>query len=445
MTSSDRIIHLELETVTPMFAAGATPRRIDPHTPIRPSAVRGALRQWFRAAAAAVLPRPDADRQDVLVNELARLEAVVFGDTARASPFAVLPPAFRVADQGALDHFPPGEPDRIRWAGLRYLGYGLFEDKRKAAQAIPDRKRFDLRLALRKHGAREQAGLRELLSATVWLWLNLGALGARSRRGFGALRFYPDQQAGFEWPEDLRRPPADHRALAGYLAAGKKRAWQVFYEHLPTTFDRRPPDARDDKAADLPMRTLAGIETFTALPHEFAHPREALEFVGRLFRDYRSTLERGNRGEQPLPDYTSVKAAIQRQRPPGSVDRAAFGLPLPFYFRSLGGMRTRFEPARPDPKRRPPHDVEHHDRLASPLCIRICPVGDAHSPRYVPVLYNWAEARGAEPLLGCEVWDVGSRGLVGETPDSTIIANFIDWARRQPRRAAGSGPLPRRR
>lgn len=439
MTSSDRIIHLELETVTPVFAAGATPRRIDPHTPIRPSAVRGALRQWFRATAVAVLvPRSGGTSQDALIKELARLEAQVFGDTERASPFAVLAPTFPVTEQGALHHFPPGEPDRIRWAGLRYLGYGLFEDKLKGAQAIADHRRFDLRLALRRRGDREQADLRELLSATAWLWLNLGALGARSRRGFGAIRLYPGEHDGFVCREDLRVPPADNRALASYLAAGKTWAWQAFYDHLRTTFDKRRPDDIDGKAADLPMRTLAGVETFTPLPHEFADPIEALDFAGRLFRDYRSTLERGKRGEQPLPDYTSVKAAIQRRRPPGSVDRAAFGLPLPFYFRSLGGQRTRFVPRRPGAK-------SPDDRLASPLCIRICPVGDAHSPRYVPVLYNWAETRGAQPLLGCEVWDEVSRGIVAEIPDSKIIASFIDWAWRQPRRASGRAPVPRSR
>ncbi|MCU0687067.1 MAG: type III-B CRISPR module RAMP protein Cmr1 [Polyangiaceae bacterium] len=437
MTLSDRTLRLQLETVTLAFAAGATPRRIDPYMPVRPSAVRGALRQWFRAAAAAVLPRPDAEQPKVLPEELARLEAGVFGDTTRASSVAVLPPSFHAPEKGLLEDFPLGGPDRVQWAGLRYLGYGLFEDKTRGPQAIRERQRFELRLALRGGDGREQAGLRELLSATLWLWLNLGALGARGRRGFGAIRCCHDQRAGLEWPEHLCRPPADHRALGRYLAEGKTWAWGVFYRHLPTNFDKRSPDARDDKAADLPLRTLAGIETFTALPHEFDEPCDALNFVGRLFRDYRSTLERGRRGEQPLPDYTSVKAAIQSGRPPNSVDRAAFGLPLPFYFRSLGGMSTRFVPTRAK--------GERYDRLASPLCIRVCPVGDDQSPRYVPVLYNWAETRGARPLLDCKVRDTRSDGLVAQTPDGAIIANFIDWARRQPHKGAGGGPAPRGR
>lgn len=438
MTLSDRFITLELETVTPVFAAGATPRRIDPYTPVRPSAVRGVLRQWFRAAAVAVLaPRPGANSQGELVKELANLEAQVFGDTKRASPFAVLAPALDT--RGAINAYLPGEPDRHRWPGLRYLGYGLFEDRHKGAQAIAERKRFELRLALRRSGRREQAGLRELLSATLWLWLSLGALGARSRRGFGAIRLYPGEHAGLVCPDDLRVPPANHQALAAYLARGKEWAWGIFHEHLPTTMDKRLPSELDENAAHLPTRTLAGIDTFTPLPHEFADPCEALDFAGELFRNYRSTLERGKRNQPPLPDYTSVKAALQLRRPPGSVDRAAFGLPLPFYFRSLGGQSTRFVPKAPGKYNQP------YDRMASPLCIRICPVGDAHSPRYVPVLYNWAEARGAEPLLGCEVWDERSRDTVATTPDSKIIASFIDWARTQPRRPAGRAPDRRRR
>lgn len=434
MTLSKRFIELELETVTPTFAGGASPRRIDPHTPIRPSAVRGVLRQWFRAAAVAVLaPQPGADSERDLIRELAKLEAQVFGDTERASAVAVLAPVLDTKD--ALRHYPPGDPDRDRWPGLRYLGYGLFEDRLKGAQAIAERKRFKLRLSLRRiHGSThaEQERLRNLLSATLWLWLALGALGARSRRGYGNLRLYPGEREGFAHegflcPDDLRVPPADHQALADYLARGKQWAWETFHEHLSTTRGKRLPGELDKHAARLPMRTLAGIDTFTPLPHEFADPSEALDFVGQLFRNYRSSLERGNRRQAPLPDYTSVKAALQLKRPPGSVERAAFGLPLPFYFRSLGGQSTRFVPK--DPGR----SGRLHDRMASPLCIRICPVGDAHSPRYVPVLYNWAGAHGAEPLLGREVWDVRNGGTVATPPDSSIIESFIDWARRQPR------------
>ena len=46
-------IELELRLITPMFGGGYKAREVDPLQPIRPAAIRGHLRFWWRATAGA--------------------------------------------------------------------------------------------------------------------------------------------------------------------------------------------------------------------------------------------------------------------------------------------------------------------------------------------------------------------------------------------------------
>ena len=131
----------------------------------------------------------------------------------------------------------------------------------------------------------------------------------------------------------------------------------------------------------------------------------------------------------PLADYFTVKTSLQSRRPPASVDRAAFGLPLPFYVRSLGGEKATFQPEHGD-----------SDRLASPLLFRIHVLGRDPNRRYVAVLVNLAGARGAHPLLGGQLVERKMRRPF-PAPDGQIIQQFISWARAEVERA----PYARRR
>ncbi|MCX7840106.1 MAG: hypothetical protein N2559_11720, partial [Anaerolineae bacterium] len=75
---------------------------------------------------------------------------------------------------------------------------------------------------------------------------------------------------------------------------------------------------------------------------------QAVEAIGAAMRDFRSGRE---------PDHQAVRALLERGTRPPTVERAAFGLPLPFRY-SDGG----------------PTDVLqgiHHDRRASPLALRV--------------------------------------------------------------------------
>jgi CRISPR-associated protein Cmr1 len=409
-------IAFDVELLTPAFIGGPTPRRLDEHMPLRPSTVRGMLRWWFRAAAGALLwPRDDSpDAQARAIEALSKAESAVFGNTERASPVVVLPP-----EGGAPEDIPP--PDPAKHPGVRYLGYGLFDDRSIVPQALRTPPPLQLTLGLR----RERAGVRELLGATVWLWMALGGLGARSRRGFGSLKL-AGRGTDLGWPEELRREADTHAGLEQQLMRGLKWATEVFRSNLPAVASY-PLEVGSRPHPEL--RTIAGIDRVTVLPVDAGSGREALERTGRLFRDFRSTLRRRDLGMPPLADYFTVKTSLQSRRPPAGVDRAAFGLPLPFYFRSLGGEKATFQPYHDD-----------SDRLASPLLFRIHALGRDPSQRYVAVLVNLAGARTAHPLLGGQLVE-RRMGRPFPAPDGQIIQQFISWARAEVERA----PYARRR
>jgi hypothetical protein len=76
----------------------------------------------------------------------------------------------------------------------------------------------------------------------------------------------------------------------------------------------------------------------------------ALDAVGQTFQNFRSRRQ---------PDYLNVRNVVSgASRTLQPVERAAFGLPIVFYYRSLGGQQGTLQGGT-------------HDRRASPLLIRV--------------------------------------------------------------------------
>lgn len=145
-------VELALETVTPLFLGGAAQQ-----AELRPSSMRGALRYWLRALLGGIIG-------DNNLGELQRLEAEVFGSTEGGSAVVVRlsQPSFQQSKEPLLPH------------------------KNQAfADAVPAGISFDLTLSLRP---RTELRLLEVATWSVLLWLTLGGIGRRSRRGAGSLR-----------------------------------------------------------------------------------------------------------------------------------------------------------------------------------------------------------------------------------------------------------------
>ncbi|MDQ3693835.1 MAG: type III-B CRISPR module RAMP protein Cmr1 [Chloroflexota bacterium] len=173
------LLDLSFRLITPLYGGGAVARESDPLMPVRASSIRGALRYWWRACNAASA-RSAA--------ELFAHESLIWGAAHRSGSGTTAPSSVEVQ----VASFSPAEPvSKVYAPGSPGLSYALFpfEGNRKqtAANAIRD-------LEFRLHflavpglcsGCEEH--VRAEVRAAVWAWVTFGGVGARTRRGCGAL------------------------------------------------------------------------------------------------------------------------------------------------------------------------------------------------------------------------------------------------------------------
>lgn len=411
---------VRVRVITPAVIGGADGRAGDAISPMRVPSLRGVWRWWFRAGLGAVLcPADNSNGARAATLDLMRsLESRLFGSTERAS-MLVVRSARQVSGPGPRDL----EPGRSGWKGRSYLGYGLF-DRRQKTRALMPGGEYTISFRLRPDPDGLDEHLIDALRATLWAWSTFGGIGARSRRGWGSVELDGLQLDGqaWQWKGGNAKRPSD---LNGLMSATVKGLQQTFadFSALARAVSHTPLQGKPL----IEMRTLAGLKRIVPLPTLHRDADAAMEQAGQLMQRYRSSLERGREGKRPLPDYFEVKAAVSRKPgAPRTVDRAAFGLPLPFYFRSLGGQKARFVP-----------ETRGADRLASPLMVRVRPIGQGGQVRYVPMFADLSERPDADPLLGQGVRMHGRRDVRVPRPDGRVISAFLDWAYGEASRSGG--------
>ena len=311
-----------LETVTPLFLGGSNPRG-EPE--LRAASFRGALRFWFRALLGGVL----GDRPD----EIFKRESEVFGSTDHASPVVVQ------IERRTLNFIGYSQMTQNR-AGIAYLFFGARrfgnEPERKA---IKSGSQFTFTIRLRT-GVEDPKVFRAAY-ASLWLLTSLGGLGMRSRKGGGNLRVI-----SADWDDELlpplvlqaQTPEQLQKELQDGLHRLRKWAAETFNGSLSPTFQAQP-------TFDVLHPDWCSI---AVVNREFANWSEALNEFGQAMQQFRRRRQ---------PDYNNVKAVLQGGNRLTSVQRAAFGLPIVFYFRSLEKSGTL--------------EGEEHDRRASPLLVRV--------------------------------------------------------------------------
>lgn len=188
--------------VTPMYGGGVEAGKVDREMPIRASEIRGQLRFWWRIACA----------HFVTSQEMYRRESEIWGGIGAEKPTAskvevrvhlmkefkpVPEAAFKYVDddrpgnQGKFKAMPITEP----WAD----GYALFsaqgklsEDKKSIVDAPgkcikpSNDSSCDFMLEFRLDAELSQQQQIEVEQAVRW-WASFGGMGARSRRGLGAI------------------------------------------------------------------------------------------------------------------------------------------------------------------------------------------------------------------------------------------------------------------
>ncbi|MEM3581413.1 MAG: type III-B CRISPR module RAMP protein Cmr1 [Candidatus Bathyarchaeia archaeon] len=156
----------ELETVTPLFLAGANQREPE----LRAPSFRGVMRFWLRALLGGVLGNNP--------QEIFKHESAVFGSTEHASPVIV-----RVEHQSL--QFTTYSQLTANKPGLAYLLFSA-----RATRSEPERKAIQGQFGLT---CQSRSGTQSVLpfeSAYAYLWplTYLGGIGSHSRRGGGNLQ-----------------------------------------------------------------------------------------------------------------------------------------------------------------------------------------------------------------------------------------------------------------
>jgi CRISPR-associated protein Cmr1 len=319
--------------VTPLYGGGVRAGVVDLDLPIRPSSIRGQLRFWWRIASG---PFKDS-------GEMFARESAIWGGIGEAGPRAsqvrvrvrgvgspsVLPAHIYEKDPAAPGKF-KSFPKVADWAE----GYALFsakgelnkdrddfkEPRRELAQASLG---FELGLAL---GPRLDKGQREEVTLALRWWASFGGLGARTRRGLGAVSV-----TGVSPVTAAEVANRGGRLVLRKAAGGATQAWKEAVGRLKD-FRQRPDLGRNPGTApNRPGRSRwPEADRIRILSHR-ADPRHAVP-------------------------VTSVDG----------FPRAAFGLPIVFHFKDewTGDPGDHvLEPA----------DLPNGDkcdRLASPLILR---------------------------------------------------------------------------
>jgi CRISPR-associated protein Cmr1 len=414
-------ICVSLKVVTPVFVGAAEPDKLDRHWPLRPASVRGVLRDWFRRMMADIVgPGRDED----WAKNLFRLEEYVFGSAAgQASRLLVESPDTATTNGPLFKRIP---------AGIAYLGYGPYQHRRgqgqvQAAEAIQPGQKLELILRFRwrpEDGEKIKKAVRDLVLGSFWLWTHLGGLGKRTRRGFGSL-----------WVTDVKGPvPNAWAGQFGPLAdmeALKKRILEGLRQ-VQTSFSDAATKILDSDAVATENHARWGYSSLahsqavivpTATAKGERAWEEALNDIGLRYKCFRNTLDRRRfSGLPPLEDYFTVKDFLlerTKNLKGKSIPRAAFGLPLQFYFRSVRNQTAQVQAVRPEEKE---YREDKFDRRTSPLVFKLIPVGDQVMTLVLympgPLLPEGAKLRVS--TLG------GRRQEELEVPNDKIIREFLE-------------------
>ncbi len=345
------------KVITPLFGGGAIPQQPDEVTVIRASEIRGLLRFWWRATR--------GGQFDGSLEAMRKVEEAIWGSAggkgkAGPSPIAI---AVRVLQEGRPDI--PFEVIRKK---------GKIRVQPRQGSIVPPYAAFSLQPKKEDaHVGMELPGVyvgvafeliihfpeavRQEVEAALWAWETFGGVGARTRRGFGALQLGAIQENGQALKVDM--PTCEQ--VKSWIHA------RLRSPHLSAT----------QWPKNVPHLNLDMFDTFF---HVTRRERNAIEVWTFLITKYQSFRQKRHKkfGLSLWPEANVIRTRM-RKRPkwpdrvhnPQVVDkfpRGQFGLPIIFHMPHDNLGREDFTL---QGKQGP--DGKSVDRLASPLILKPLP------------------------------------------------------------------------
>ncbi len=349
----------EYQLITPLFGGGVEPAQADPITVVRAAEIRGQLRFWWRATR--------GGRCNGNLKLLKQEEDAIWGsaastgkDKSQGGPSQVWVEVI-IRDKGQPDK--PFEVIQRKIQprkGSIVPAYAAFplqppEAEVKKSGANTDIKSVCVGVAFTLK-VTYPAPLLKDIEAALWAWETFGGLGARTRRGFGALRLVRVDGQPYN---DL--PPSDLEQAKKWLRERLQRhvvegTWPDNVPHLGSQLQVVMRTASD------PLKVWQDL--FDKL---------------KIFRQSRFSNSKGKAGfgRSKWCEPSAIREITDQSLPAHSrpipnpaiikFPRAAFGLPIGFQFKDADKHSPNNKSADP---RKTSLELKDHDRLASPLILK---------------------------------------------------------------------------
>lgn len=324
----------EYELITPLFGGGVETKKADEVSVIRATEIRGHLRFWWRATRGG---------QFETIEDLKKHEDAIFGSTDQHSALQIeveiINRGRNFPDQRDTNNQP--QPIHSTKSPFSYVAFPLRDETN--ARVI-ENVSFKMRLCF---PAEFEADLRD----SLWAWETFGGIGARTRRGFGALSLKSINNERITLP----RADALQSAISDFL--NKFEATIEVTRHFPLV--------TRDVSFRLSGRQDSAIKVWKFLADKL-----------QSFRQYRKDKNSGQvsrfgTSQWSEPDALRYRMNIRNSRP--DVDkfpRANFGLPILFEMRHDNFKTTL--------KGKGNRDGEFIERLSSPLILRPIKCSDGY-------------------------------------------------------------------
>jgi CRISPR-associated protein Cmr1 len=385
----------DFSIVTPIFGGGVEAGANDPITLIRPSGIRGQLRFWWRATRGLAFEA---------LKKLTEEEDRIWGSTDEPSPVLVQVTIDQPGKEERCAEYPP-DKSFPRFADL-YPPYALFPFQgSKKDGTLPAIARRGVRFKLR---VIYPSACEDDVSCALKAWVNLGGIGARTRRGCGSL-----------FSKDLSVKTFEELAKWVGSMAGEGREWPVVSSRLMS----RPP-------AGNPMKAWCDVidlyRLFRQGPGVGRNPGVRPQQPGRSRWPEADSLRR-------LTGKAEGRHSKSTTGDQNLFPRAQFGLPIVFHFKDAGDSPN-------DCEAYPAGEIES-TRMASPLILKPLAISENSA---VPLILRMKtkEVAGVRLRFDREVkkeertfpvssdanWPVGLAGIPAKTGP---IDSFLAFAKQK--------------
>jgi CRISPR-associated protein Cmr1 len=338
----------EYKLITPLFGGGVEPAKADPVTVIRAPEIRGHLRFWWRACRGG---------QFNTLADMKRAEDDLWG--AAATEDGGGPSKVQVVVETDLDNVPqPVQPNpKIAHPYATFPLQPTDEERSKGIKPKtlrPAGIKFKLKVYFPEDLSEEQ---KTGIEAALWAWETFGGIGARTRRGFGAL-----QLVKVDGKKDIDLPPCSEAT-----------AWvesRLSYYVKETNFPDNVPHLSQSTRFKITLSSSRAIDKWRELIKKLKDFRHQRPFL----RDEKENSRPG-RNRWPEQDeirrltgkraakHTAVISQVQK------FPRAAFGLPIIFEYKK-DDQRLGDPQGKNTLQGQSEEGYIQYERLASPLILR---------------------------------------------------------------------------